>query len=116
MDGSKKLHKLSAAVLRSHRARWRNAGGLFIDEVSMVSPDQLLQVDVRVRQATQCPDFRFGRLLTVLSGDFLQLPPVKKLTLATPVDKAGFVPVSKKAKADDDSDDEEEQVTADARQ
>eukprot|EP00973_Karenia_brevis_P078387 10882113-Karenia_brevis.AAC.1 len=57
----------------------------------MVAPDQLLQADIRTRQAKQSPDQRFGGLLCVLSGDFLQLPPVRKLTLATKLDDAGFI-------------------------
>ena len=44
----------------------------------MVSADQLLQVDVRLRQAKQRADRLFGDLAMILSGDFLQLPPVDK--------------------------------------
>ena len=44
----------------------------------MVSADQLLQADVRMRQAKQRADRLFGNLAIVLSGDVLQLPPVDK--------------------------------------
>ena len=45
---------------------------------------------IRTRQAMQVSDKTFGGLLSVLSNDFLQLPPVRKLTLATKLDDAGF--------------------------
>ena len=44
----------------------------------MVSADQLLQADVRIKQAKQRADRLFGNLAVVLSGHFLQLPPVDK--------------------------------------
>ena len=51
---------------------------MFLDEISMVSADQLHQADVRIRQGKQPADHLFGKLAVVLSGDFLQLPPVDK--------------------------------------
>ena len=80
----------------------------------MVAPDQLLQADVRIRQAKENPDMRFGGLITILSGDFLQLPPIAKLTLATDLDDAGFVVRS--LKEDDVADDDDEQTRSEARQ
>ena len=56
----------------------------------MVAPDQLAQSDVRVRQAKQKFETRFGGLCTVLSGDFLQLPPVDRQGLAQVLNEAGF--------------------------
>ena len=43
---------------------------------------------MRLREAktNQLP---FGGLLSVFSGDFLQLPPLRRLSLATPMDEAG---------------------------
>ena len=61
----------------------------------MISADQLLQCDVRLRQAKMQEHQRFGGLCTVLCGDFLQLPPVDKhgtrKSLARPVDPTGGV-------------------------
>ena len=76
-DLHQRTGKLSSQVLKKHRQRWRHAKALEIDEISMVAPDQLLQADVRIRQAKENPDMRFGGLITVLSGDFLQLPPIR---------------------------------------
>ena len=83
--------RLTSKVLKKHRARWRTAEAMFLDEISMVAPDQLCESDIRLRQAKEKPDTKFGGLLTLLSGDFLQLPPVRKQTLAAVVDDAGFV-------------------------
>ena len=74
--------KLSGPVLQRHRERWRTAVGLFVDEISMVAPEQLHQADIRVQQATRNYHHAFGGLGTVLSGDFMQLPPVERGSLA----------------------------------
>ena len=81
-DLQQKTSKLTSNVLRKHRERWRSAAALFLDEISMVAPEQLHQTDVRVQQATQKSQRLFGGLCTVLSGDFLQLPPVERGSLA----------------------------------
>ena len=44
----------------------------------MISADQFLQADVRMRQAKQQPEKVFGALGLNVCGDFLQLPPVDK--------------------------------------
>ena len=63
--------KLSGTVLKQHRKRWRTAHAGFIDEMSMVAADQLLQADVRLRQAMRVLDLCFGALVMVMAGDFL---------------------------------------------
>ena len=50
----------------------------------MVAPGQLLQANVRVQQATRNAARVFGGIGTVLSGDFLQLPPIERGSLAQP--------------------------------
>ena len=61
----------------------------------MISGNQLLQCDVRMRQAKLRPADRFGKLAVNLCGDFLQLPPVDKhgsrKGLAVPLDHVGRV-------------------------
>lgn len=55
--------------------RWCNAKALIIDELSMISHvlfDKLEQIARAVRQDTR----PFGGLQLIMSGDFLQLPPV----------------------------------------
>eukprot|EP00973_Karenia_brevis_P021222 2915962-Karenia_brevis.AAC.1 len=44
----------------------------------MVSADQFLQSDVRIRQAKMKSDSPFGGLLLNVCGDFLQQPPADK--------------------------------------
>ncbi|CAK0894190.1 unnamed protein product, partial [Prorocentrum cordatum] len=84
--------RLSVAALEKHRQRWKKARACFIDEVSMVSSDQLHASEVRIREAK---DDRkpFGGLGMILSGDFLQLPPVDpgdaQKSLATPLKETG---------------------------
>ena len=73
-----KAGKLAAHTLRQHRKKWETAIACFLDEISMISADQLLQADVRMRQAKQKPEQMFGALGLNLCGDFLQLPPVDK--------------------------------------
>ena len=60
----------------------------------MISSDQFLQCDVRLRQAKNDQEHRFGNLATNVCGDFLQLPPVEKhkgsrRSLAMPLDHFG---------------------------
>ncbi len=69
-DLQHKTSRLTDRVLKKHRERWRTAVALFVDEISMVAPEQLQQTNVRVQQATRRSERRFGGLLTVLSGDF----------------------------------------------
>lgn len=46
-----------------------------IDEVSMVSPKMLAEVEKRLRIAKEAPHSQFGGMCVVLCGDFAQLPP-----------------------------------------
>eukprot|EP00973_Karenia_brevis_P030757 4241850-Karenia_brevis.AAC.1 len=48
----------------------------------MVMPNNFYQVEVRSRTATSDVHMVFGGLATLLSGDFLQLPPVDGHSLA----------------------------------
>ena len=88
-----KKGRLTNEKLQTHRQKWRSAIAAYIDEISMVTADQLCQCDVRLRQATMKCDSQFGNLAVNLCGDFLQLPPVtkekKRPSLAQPFDDEG---------------------------
>ena len=75
--GAANAAELAERVLRSPQAstRWRLARVLVIDEVSMLDADifDLLEKAARI---LRCNDKPFGGIQLVLSGDFLQLPPV----------------------------------------
>ena len=88
LDLQQRQGKLSAPALRTLRAKWRSTLAFFVDEISMVAPEQLLQVDVRVRQATRVNRF-LGGIATGFLGDFLQLPPVETHSLAEVLDNVG---------------------------
>ena len=55
----------------------------------MVEPAQLLQSDVRVRQAKQQPLYKWGGIGVGLLGDFMQLPPIRSGGLSVPIDDTG---------------------------
>ena len=91
--GSKKAH-LSLAVRERHKKRWETARACFVDEVSMISADQLHQAEVRIKSAKD-PHRAFGGLGMTFCGDFLQLPPVDpsdaQKSLATDLDDTGIL-------------------------
>lgn len=58
-------------------ARWKNTKFLIIDEISMVSCEFFERIDLLAREVRRC-DLPFGGIQLILSGDFLQLPPVKE--------------------------------------
>lgn len=58
-------------------ARWKNTKFLIIDEISMVSCEFFERLDLLAREVRRC-DMPFGGIRLILSGDFLQLPPVKE--------------------------------------
>ena len=57
------------------KQRWLNTKVLIIDEVSMLSPDLLEKIDY-IAKTLRGVQQRFGGIQLILSGDFLQLPPV----------------------------------------
>jgi ATP-dependent DNA helicase PIF1 len=70
--------KLIAKVKYNEKARnrWRNTHLLIIDEISMLGAEFFDKLDVIGREIRTTPGKPFGGLQLVLSGDFLQLPPV----------------------------------------
>jgi hypothetical protein len=75
-----------------------------VDEITMLSPEKFYQMERRAAQATGLFTAFFGGLLLRLSGDFLQLPPVRAASFA-----GQNLPDSetRKAKPEPDSSDEE---------
>jgi hypothetical protein len=71
----------SAEMLRKLRASWKGVGALIIDEISMVSRPLLGCVSHRLSLILN-NEADFGGLLVVLSGDFLQLPPIPPPSMA----------------------------------
>jgi ATP-dependent DNA helicase PIF1 len=59
------------------RKKWRDAGCLVIDEVSMMTPQLLDSLD-QIGQAIRRSSRPFGGIQVVLVGDFYQLPPVSR--------------------------------------
>jgi len=56
--------------------RWLNTNTLIIDEISMLDPELFDKLDLIARKVRKNNN-PFGGIQIVLSGDFLQLPPVK---------------------------------------
>jgi len=65
-----------ARTNKKARERIQNTQILIIDEISMYGTDLLAKVDY-VFKNIRCNNEHFGGIQLVLSGDFLQLPPVK---------------------------------------
>jgi len=64
------------------KRRWRRCKVLIIDEISMISGELFNLIDL-VAKAVRADDRPFGGIQLVLSGDFLQLPPVCRIGTAS---------------------------------
>ena len=60
-----------------HRRRWEDVQVLIIDEVSMLGATLFKKLDLIAKVVRGRRDEPFGGIRLVMSGDFLQLPPVK---------------------------------------
>ena len=67
IDKIKKNYKL--------KNRWRNTKILIIDEISMLEPELFEKLEIIARKVRN-NEKKFGGIQLVISGDFLQLPPV----------------------------------------
>ena len=116
---SSKKGRLTQASLQLHRRQWASTIAAYLDEVSMISADQLLQCDVRMRQARMSFDRPFGSLALNICGDFLQLPPVdtngSRLSLAMPLSDTGKA-VGRDIENCDDRESEAKTAAAETRQ
>ena len=68
---------------------WQAKEVILIDECSMMSAQMLVQIDKALRRFRRCDDFPFGGIpVVLLSGDFLQFPPIGGSSLLhDPVEK-----------------------------
>jgi ATP-dependent DNA helicase PIF1 len=62
--------------MKNLRSRWLSTKVLVIDEISMMDPDIFDKLEILARKIRK-NDTPFGGIQIILSGDFLQLPPVK---------------------------------------
>jgi ATP-dependent DNA helicase PIF1 len=62
--------------MKNLKKRWLETGVLIIDEISMMDPDIFDKLEILARKIRNI-DKPFGGIQIILSGDFLQLPPVK---------------------------------------
>ena len=104
---SSKKGRLTKASLSALRKKWSKTVAAYVDEISMVSADQFLQCDVRMRQAKMVPQQPFGGLAVNICGDSLQLPPVDKdgsrRSLAMPLDDSGHAALEDDEEEKEDS-------------
>jgi ATP-dependent DNA helicase PIF1 len=62
--------------MKNLKSRWLSTKILVIDEISMMDPDIFDKLEILARKIRK-NDLPFGGIQLILSGDFLQLPPVK---------------------------------------
>ena len=86
-----KRGRLSDAIRKNMMKSWKKFEASFIDEISFVAPSQFYQANVRAQDAKDRPFILMGGLGTIVAGDFLQMQPVRKLSLAMPIDDVGKV-------------------------
>lgn len=69
----KKINKMGHV-----KKRWNETGVLIIDEISMMDADLFDKIEILAKKIRK-NDLPFGGIQLILSGDFLQLPPVKSV-------------------------------------
>ncbi|KAF5314576.1 hypothetical protein D9611_007202 [Ephemerocybe angulata] len=67
----------NSASLTEARSRMRGVEYIFLDEISMVSCQDLFLIDGRLKDITRMDDSPFGGINMIVAGDFAQLPPAK---------------------------------------
>lgn len=68
-------------ALEEARIRMMNVDYVFLDEISMVSCQDLYLIDARLKSITKMDDLPFGGVNIIVAGDFAQLPPAKGCAL-----------------------------------
>lgn len=78
-SGSAPLAQCVDLASRPGRAQqWRHCKHLIIDEISMVESTYFDKLEAVARAVRKKENIPFGGIQLILSGDFLQLPPVTK--------------------------------------
>ncbi|KAK1521590.1 hypothetical protein CABS01_16520 [Colletotrichum abscissum] len=76
------VEPLSSTNLERAKERWRRRDVLVIDETSMLGLQTLYDIDKKLRMLRGFPEKWFGGIpVVVLTGDFLQFPPVLQKSL-----------------------------------
>ena len=78
--------RLSNETLERLRKMLRGVHEASIDEISMLGPQKFYQIDARARSGSNKHHLFMGGYKLRLSGDFLQLPPVKSGSFAGPAE------------------------------
>ena len=81
-----KLLPLSSEMLHLYRTLFRYVKVLIIDEISMISAELLVKIDLRLKQITGNYNDPFGNIDIILFGDLRQLPPVRATPIYQPVE------------------------------
>ncbi|KAF5309724.1 hypothetical protein D9611_014437 [Ephemerocybe angulata] len=68
-------------ALDEARLRLKGVNYVFMDEISMVSCQDLHLIDLRLKDITRLDDLPFGGMSMIVAGDFAQLPPARGLSL-----------------------------------
>jgi ATP-dependent DNA helicase PIF1 len=74
--GKESAERLIMKLSKAARKRWGQASTLVIDEISMIDGTLLDKIDA-VGRAARRSSRPFGGVQVIVSGDFMQLPPVK---------------------------------------
>jgi ATP-dependent DNA helicase PIF1 len=69
--------------LKSLKKRWLSTYVLIIDEISMMNPDLFDKLEALARKI-RLNNKPFGGIQLILSGDFLQIPPVNSNDFCLP--------------------------------
>ena len=70
------IHLKKINTMPHLKKRWQNTSVLIIDEISMMDADIFDKIEILAQKIRKRAD-PFGGIQIILSGDFLQLPPVK---------------------------------------
>lgn len=84
-DINEAMKRVRKKIGKSHpnMERWANCKVLIIDEISMISPEFFSLLDQVGKRVRKVPDKPFGGIQVIVTGDFLQLPPVNKDSTAS---------------------------------